>query len=371
MSREKPIRILVVDDSVLYRKILAEIVHGLPEAQLIAMASGGAAALKRLAAAPLDLVLLDVFMPEMDGVETLAAIRRDFPEVAVIMIGGASTRDSDVIVQALEMGALDFIAKPEGADAEESQSALMEDIRRALRLVQIRRHTRPAPRSSETEASPPAPAARTPMPSTFEWVLIGVSTGGPNALNAIIPRLPGDLGCPILLVQHMPSHFTASLAEHLERHSALAVREAVDNEPILPNTVYIAPGGRHMTVRNKAADPTKFCIGLNDTPPVNSCRPAVDVLFRSAAAAARGGILAVILTGMGEDGAAGMAALKRRGCYCLVQDEKTSVIYGMPRAVAERGLADEILPLDAIASRIETLVNKRGTSASRAALSGN
>ena len=364
------IRVFIADDTVIYRKILSDAVAALPDAEVVGIASNGAMALKKLAQVDADLALLDVFMPEMNGVETLRGIRKDFPSVAVVMISGATNRDADITIEALELGALDFIPKPTGMSQEESLQTLTDDLRRIFRLLNIRRWTRNAPSDrTATVATTPKPFAHSPpptapsgsRPTSFEIVVIGVSTGGPNALNAVIPKLPGDLGCPILLVQHMPPCFTASLADHLARQSALAVREAKDRETVLPNTVYIAPGGRHMIVRPFASGPAKLQISLNDTPPVNSCRPAVDVLFRSVAANVQGGVLSVILTGMGEDGAAGVATLKRRGCYSLAQDEKTCVVYGMPRAIIEKGLADEALPLEDIAERITALVKNRIT----------
>ncbi len=361
MAGEDKIQVLIVDDTVIYRKILADAVASLPETEVIGTAPSGTLALRKMEQARPDLVLLDVFMPEMDGVETLRHIRQSFPDTAVVMVSGATTRDAEVTIQALELGALDFIPKPTGAAANESMRQIADNLRRVLRLLSIRRLARRPALSTAAPAAPtpPPPPRVSVKPANFGIVVIGVSTGGPNALAALVPRLPANLGCPVLIVQHMPPHFTASLAQHLSHLSALPVREAQDNELVAANTVLIAPGGRHMTVRADPANATQLLIALNDSPPVNSCRPAVDVLFRSVAAHFNGGILSVILTGMGEDGAAGVAALKRKSCWSLAQDEKTCVVYGMPRALVERGLADEVVPLDALADRITALVKRR------------
>ncbi|HLO65401.1 MAG TPA: CheB methylesterase domain-containing protein, partial [Holophaga sp.] len=199
-------------------------------------------------------------------------------------------------------------------------------------------------------------------PSRFDVVAIGVSTGGPNALAEVIPHLPADLGVPVLVVQHMPPFFTASLAEHLAKASRLAVSEAIEGEPVLPNHVYIAPGGKHMTVRRMGGAEGPAIVGLNENPPENSCRPSVDVLFRSVAAQYEGNILGVVMTGMGSDGCEGVRAMKRRGCHVLTQSEDTCVVYGMPLAVDEAGLSDEQVPLPRLASRIAYLVSSGRTS---------
>jgi two-component system chemotaxis response regulator CheB len=190
----------------------------------------------------------------------------------------------------------------------------------------------------------------------IDLVAIGVSTGGPNALQEVVPQLPQDFPLPILTVQHMPPMFTASLAARLDAISAIRVVEGSDGEPIDRGTLYIAPGGRHMVVRRNADN--RRVLGLTDSPPVNSCRPAVDVLLRSLAMMYGGHVLTVILTGMGSDGLAGGTAVRRKGGYAIVQDEKTSVIWGMPGAVAEADQADEIVPLSRMAARITEIVEK-------------
>lgn len=358
-EENRSIRVLIVDDTVLYRSILTKALSALPNVEVIGAVASGELALKKLAQVEVDLVFLDVFMPGMSGVETLQQIRKDYPNINMVMVSGVATNDAEVTIQALHDGALDFIPKPKEKSVEDSMRVITEDITRVLRVVRMRGlpkiETKPltAPQVEPPVVVQPKISIK---PAKFDFVLIGVSTGGPNALSVVIPALPKDLNCPVLLVQHMPPIFTASLADHLGKKSALQVKEGRENEPIIPGTVWIAPGGKHMIIKRDERNLGGFAIALNENPPVNSCRPAVDVLFRSVAENVTGGVLAVILTGMGEDGTAGVAALKRRSCYCLAQDEKTSVVYGMPRMVAEKGWADEILPLEGIAPRIATLV---------------
>ncbi len=369
-----PLRIMVVDDTVTYRRILSDVVEGLGDAEVVATAPQGRLALARLEQGPMDMVLLDLEMPEMDGLETLGHIRRLYPEIAVVMISGQNARAAQATIQALGMGALDFVRKPEGNDPETSRQELKETLRPLLRHVRMRRNLRsesPAPARATAKVAaappttlPPAIPAAPPsvrLPSRFEVLGVGVSTGGPNALGDFIPALPKDFPLPILLVQHMPPGFTASLAEHLDKRSAIQVCEASEGEVIRPGKAYIAPGGRHMVVRRRpsqASEPDALIVGLNDNPPENSCRPSVDVLFRSMAAQYEGSILSVIMTGMGNDGCEGVRAMKRHGCHSLTQTAESCVVYGMPLAVDEAGLSDERVPLAALAYRVNQLASR-------------
>ncbi len=372
-----PLSVLVVDDTVVYRKILSEVAGAFPDVGPVVTAPQGRLALAKMEASPADLVLLDVEMPEMDGLETLMQLRKRWPETAVVMISGANAHNRETTVRALEMGAMDFLCKPDGNDVEANRNNLRETLRPLLRHVQMRRnlqgnpmappqspapprHTVPIP----TAKAPPAPTARPhARPNRFDVLVLGVSTGGPNALGEVIPGLPGNLGIPVFIVQHMPPGFTASLARHLNEKSALTVKEATEGEPVLPNTVYVAPGGRHMIVRRftHGSGETSLVVGLNDNPPENSCRPSVDVLFRSVAAQYEGNILSVVMTGMGSDGLEGVKALRRRGCFTLTQSEGTCVVYGMPMAVDEAGLSDESIPLPLLATRITHLIQRPGS----------
>jgi len=374
---DQRLRVLIVDDTVVYRRILSDVVEAMPDVVLVGTAPHGRLAIAKLEQTPADLVLLDVEMPEMNGLETLRVIRRSYPATSVVMISGANLSSAETTMRCLDMGALDFLRKPEGADAEASRSELRDKLRPLVRHAQTRinlaqgsgvRPGAPAPRGPQAAPAPAAPAVPAapklgrlaPLPGRIDVVGIGVSTGGPNALAELIPRLPADFPVPILLVQHMPPLFTASLAEHLDQKSAINVREARDGEAVLPGRVYIAPGGKHMVLRRLPDDggPVAPIIGLNENPLENSCRPSVDVLFRSLAAQYDGNMLAVVMTGMGTDGCEGVRAMKRRGCHCLTQSEASCIVYGMPLAVDEAELSDEQVPLDRLADRITQLVRR-------------
>lgn len=352
------IRTLIVDDTVIYRKILSEVVSQFPFLESAGTAPTGAIALRKMKQTPVDLVLLDVNMPDMDGVETLKLIRHNHPYTMVIMISGVNCRSTKTTISALELGAIDFVRKPEGNDYKSNFQRLVNDLSPVIKLAQMRLTTHSSSIVSKSLVDKHLPNKKQPLvldrnaavPDRFAVLTIGVSTGGPEALKKLIPLLPKALPVPVFLVQHMPPTFTKSLAESLDKKSSLQVVEAVEEQIVKPGTVYIAPGGRHMVVREKGGT---VCTGITDGPPENSCRPSVDVLFRSIASVyGSKGILAAVLTGMGADGLKGMRALKRRGCFCITQNEKSCVVYGMPRAVDEAGLSDKSLPLEEIAQEI-------------------
>jgi two-component system chemotaxis response regulator CheB len=357
-----PIRTLVVDDTVTYRKIVSEIVSSLSEIELIGTAPNGMIALKKLAQSKTDLVFLDVHMPDMDGVETLKRIRTDFPDVTVVMMSGISSRNTSDTIEALQSGAIDFIRKPDSNDFHANNLQLKNDILSVIKMMELKKgsmHFR-APRQSTIHRPQLQPGAAFPRTSTlksmsFEVCVIGVSTGGPEALNKLVPAIPANFPIPILVVQHMPPHFTRSLAESLNKKSKLRVIEAPENELIKRGTVYIAPGGKHMVVRNSS---NSFVIGHSDSPPENSCKPSVDVLFRSVASYYTSGVLAIVLTGMGNDGCSGVRSLKRQKCYCITQQESSCVVYGMPRAVDEAALSDQSLPIESIAPEMVSLTSR-------------
>lgn len=367
------LKILIVDDAVIYRQILTRIVSGFDGVVLMGTAPNGRIALGKVALNPPDLVLLDAFMPELDGLETLKVLKADYPQVDVVMLSGLDHETADLTVKALEAGALDFIPKPRKSEAAENAAELRGALARLIPVARSHKYVRQIQNLSGTKpARPAAPAARSapePIPPAspppaprsrfgrIDVVAIGVSTGGPNALQMVVPRLAADFPVPILVVQHMPPMFTASLAERLNAASAIRVREGADGEFPRPGVMYLARGGRHMVARR--APDGQVALGLTDAPPVNSCRPSVDVLLRSLGMAYDGRVLSVILTGMGNDGLAGVTALARRGGYTLVQDQATSVVWGMPGAVVEAGKADEVVPLGLVAERIARLVSRR------------
>lgn len=343
-------RVLVVDDSTLYRKIISDALAGLSDVQILT-APSGPIALSMLEAAPVDLVLLDIHMPEMSGPEVLEIIVRKYPRTPVVVFSGGVDRDASVTIRALETGALDFIQKPNADSMEQGKKTLQLQMRRVVDLARLRMGSVPIPDSTAAAQLPPRPRISR-VPRSPELLLIGSSTGGPNALQEVLTRLPSNFPVPILVVQHMPPKFTTTLAAHIDRLSPLQVSEVLDGHIPKPGEVLFAPGGSHLKlVRNPAG---KLVARLTDEPPVNSCRPSVDVLFESAAACGLRGVITVILTGMGDDGASGVAAL-RAACptWCIIQNAATCVVYGMPAAIERRRLEDQILPLRDIAPRLQ------------------
>ncbi len=353
------IRVLVVDDAVVMRKLIADVLSAEPDIEIAGVAAHGRLAVARIPQVNPDCVTLDVEMPEMDGIETLVEIRKHWPRLPVIMFSTLTQRGASGTLEALSRGATDYVTKPSNignfeAAVERLRNELVPKIRLHCERVESSRAPQPPPR--------PAVAARK-IPGPPRAVVIASSTGGPNALAHLLPALGGRPGVPIFIVQHMPPVFTAMLAERLNGASALEVREAAGAEVVRPNCVYVAPGGKHMTVRQSAEGPR---IELNEDPPENSCRPAADPLFRSVAAAYEGRVLGLVLTGMGQDGLRGAQTLVESGGEVLIQDQETSVVWGMPGAVSGAGLAAEILPLGEIAGavlkRLPVLPDLRGAA---------
>lgn len=349
-------RILVVDDSALYRKLLTEAASSAPGTEAVAVSSGDFA-LKRLESETFDLVLLDVFMEGMNGPQVLEKIKSLHPKLPVVMVSGATGRDAEITLSCLASGAMDFIPKPAGSSFEAGMENLKADIRKVSSLARLRSSMASAPKleAIRTPAHTAQNSLKRLQPPPFpELLLIGVSTGGPLALAKILPVISAKIPVPILLVQHMPPGFTKSLAEQLDKSSALTIKEAAEGDLPVAGQALFAPGGFHMEVHRNADG--KFQVHLTSAPPVHSCRPSVDVLFDSAAKCKLRGVIAVILTGMGTDGADGVASLKV-SCpsWCIAQDAATSTVYGMPQAIAQRDLHDEILPLQEIAPRINKL----------------
>lgn len=373
------LRVLVADDSVLFRRALSEVLGSLPDVEVVGSVSNGKLALQRVRELQPDLLTLDMEMPEMDGLAVLDALRQTKAGVEIIVVSALTRQGGQLTLRALEKGAFDFITKPVSASVEQSREAIRRELAPRIRALAHRLEVRHILRVKPVGTPPPprpAPVSalssrqsldsiagrmnRLAAPSTVpELVLIGVSTGGPNALARILPALPGTIGVPILIVQHMPPVFTQSLAESLASKCAIRVREAAPGDTLVPNTAYIAPGGRQMRLA-PGPDGAKV-LQITDDPPENNCRPAVDYLFRSVANSFPGRAMGVILTGMGSDGTLGLRLLKRHGCFVIAQDEASCTVYGMPKAAVEAGVADVVLPLEAIAARITTTV--RGAKA--------
>jgi two-component system, chemotaxis family, protein-glutamate methylesterase/glutaminase len=370
-----PAQVLIVDDSRIFRAALEASLAGQEDIAIVGSVFSGEKALEFIKASPPNLVTLDVEMPGIGGLETLRAIQRinaeraPGREVGVIMVSAYTKRGADITVQALQAGAFDFVAKPSGSQAEENAQILRQQLLGKIRLYMAQRHRKlaamdpaaapPPQRVGQISRSSPASLLPTPHRKAIRVIVIAASTGGPKALETLLPDLVRRVDLPIMVVQHMPPKFTQSLAESLARLSGSAVAEARDGEAVCEKSVYIAPGGKHLLLRS---DQGRWLIGVNEQSPENGCRPSADVLFRSAAAAAQGGVLAIVLTGMGRDGTAGLGAIRRAGGLALVQDELTSVVWGMPGSAVEAGLADEVLPLGAIATAVEALVAPNRTN---------
>lgn len=370
------LKILVVDDTITYRQILSNLVSKIEKVELIGTAPNGKIALSKIELNQPDLVLLDISMPVMDGLETLKQIKKSGPEIDVIMVSGMDRGNANLTMKALSLGALDFIPKPETSSPEESLTILQRSLVPLISLVRTRKYARKIRGISAEEEKIITPTIiqkqavftrdvskvhtvepeRRQKINKIDIVGIGVSTGGPNALQNFVSKIDKDFPVPILTVQHMPPTFTASLAERLDKESEISVSEGKQGEVVQRGRMYIAPGGYHMVVRKDAID--NLILGINDSPPVNSCRPSVDVLFRSIAMAYGGNVLTVVLTGMGNDGASGVATIRRKGGYSIVQDQESSVVWGMPGAVVEAKAVDEIVPLDNMAERIMEIVEK-------------
>lgn len=363
-------RAMVVDDSVLFRRVMAEVLASFPGMEVVGSASNGKIALSRLDEWQPDLITLDLEMPELDGMAVLDAIQKSKRKVEIIVISAVTRQGGQLTMRALEKGAFDFITKPDTSDAAQSRAAIRRDLEPRLRALSRRQEIRKILGSGGATPPPPPPApkaaaaagslndvagrmGRLVTPGKPEMVLIGVSTGGPAALTSLLPELPGNLGVPVLIVQHMPPIFTQSLAESLAQRCKIGVREASQGEVVEPNVAYIAPGGKQM--RLAVAEGRKV-LQITDDPPENNCKPAVDYLFRSAANLFPGRSTAVILTGMGSDGTIGIKLLKRHGCFVIAQDEASCVVYGMSKSAVDAGVTDVVLPLPAIAGKIVSTV---------------
>jgi two-component system chemotaxis response regulator CheB len=360
-----PFRVLVADDSVLFRRVITEALASIPDVEVVGSAANGRLALQQVRELKPDLLTLDIEMPGMDGLQVLDALRQSGEDIMVIVVSALTSRGGSLTMQALEKGALDFITKPDGNGTAESRSAIVKELAQRLPALANRRAIRKILKQNQRQPPPPVSPSERKTADTGqtmdslnriatarkpEMVLIGVSTGGPNALAQLLPAIPGNIGVPFFVVQHMPPIFTRSLADSLSSKCALRVREASHNEQAGPGTVYIAPGGKQMRIAAGTGD--SKTIEITDDPPENNCKPAVDYLFRSVALRFPGRAMAVILTGMGSDGTLGLRLLKRNGCRIIAQDEASCVVFGMPKAAIDAGVVDMVLPIEAIAPKI-------------------
>ena len=358
----KPRTVLVVDDSALIRTMVREVIAAYGDFVVVGTARDGADAIRQVRELNPDIVTLDIEMPGMDGIATLRELMRDAPR-PIVMLSGAETRgDVDLTLLALELGAVDFVRKPNAAGTQQVHQ-VAERLHEALRAAAIV-NLRGAAASAGMPAIRRTPGGlRRVTPDTRAAraaVAIASSTGGPRALMEVIPGFGRDLDAAVLIAQHMPPGFTAGLARRLNDESVLAVTEARDGEPLLPNHVYVAPGGWHMRVRSaKQGVGHGARIVLDDSPTVWGVRPAADLLFVSVAELFGSSSVGVVLTGMGRDGSAGLAAIRAAGGGAVVQDRDSATIYGMPLAALESAGADRVVPLTNVATAVADVLHAR------------
>lgn len=352
------VRVLVVDDSAVMRRLLSEAIASEPSLELAGTAGNGRSALAMIDRLQPDIVTLDIEMPFLNGFETLKEIRAKYPKLPVIMCSSLTSRGATATIECLSFGASDYVTKPERVSNLDMGIQVLKDtlITKVLALCTkgngASRSVKTAPHTGTAYAQPTA--------GSIDIVAIGCSTGGPKALAEILPFLPADFPLPVVIVQHMPAEFTRALSERLTGICQLPVYEACEGAELAPATMWIARGDYHMTVVRQG---TRVMLSTPQTDPENFCRPAVDVLFRSLADVYGGRVLAAVLTGMGQDGLRGCTRLAELGAQVIVQDEASSVVWGMPGFVARAGLAQAILPLNQIASEISLRVNASRSAA--------
>jgi two-component system chemotaxis response regulator CheB len=366
-AKDAPLRVMIVDDSVVIRGMIARWIEAEPGLQVAASLRNGRDAVDQLERINPDVAVLDIEMPELDGISALPLLLAKRRDLVVIMASTLTRRNAEVSLKALSLGAADYVPKPESAreagTVEEFRRDLMQKIRQ---LGKAKRRMAPLSRPGSLTPSPPlrtaeraashAPHAFTLRPFSHvlpKALVIGASTGGPQALMTLVAKIgPVIDRFPVLITQHMPATFTTILAEHLARTSGRPAREGVHGEPVKQGCIYLAPGGYHMTVTSQGAGAT---ISIDNGPPVNFCKPAVDPLFASAAQFWQAATFGLVLTGMGADGAQGGKAIVAAGGSVIAQDEASSVVWGMPGAAAQAGICSSVLPLDQIAPKLVRL----------------
>jgi two-component system chemotaxis response regulator CheB len=346
----RPIRVLVVDDSAVIRKVLCDGLAPDAALEVVGTAANGRIALAKIPLVNPDIVTLDVEMPEMDGLETLAALRKIYPKLPVIMFSTVTERGAAITLDALALGASDYVTKPNHTGSlEATLRQLRAELIPKIKALCATRLSVPVVTNAAVAGARRADLQTKREFSRVDVLAIGTSTGGPNALAALLPTIPENFAVPIVIVQHMPPLFTRLLAGRLDQRSGLNVREGVDGEVLKPGDVRIAPGDFHMIVEKKGG---ALVLALNQNAPENYCRPAVDPLFRSVANACGASVLAVVLTGMGSDGSSGAQYIREKGGQILVQDQASSIVWGMPGQIATAGLADGTYALKSMAAEI-------------------
>lgn len=346
MSLNK-VRVLVVDDSALMRKLIPQMIETDGSIEVVGTAMDGNFCLKKIEELHPNVVTLDLQMPGMNGIDTLKEIMRRHP-LPVIVVSSHSVEGASITFKALGLGAFDFVTKPQDATAHMTEAS--RELIAKIKVAAESKPVRPGISTTSPRAEKPSPA-RNALPPT-RIVAIGISTGGPQALEYLLQQLPPDFPGSIAIVQHMPEGFTDMFARRLDELCALRVKEAQSGDVLQAGRVLICPGSRHMAVKRL---PTSDVIVLNDDPPVNGHRPSVDVLFRSVAAEYGRSAAAILMTGMGDDGAEGLGAVRKAGGMTIAQSEESCVVFGMPKAAIERGYATRVVPLDVLSATIQAL----------------
>jgi len=375
----EPLRVLVVDDTIVYRKIVSDVLSAIPGVMVVGSANNGKIALSRIQSLKPDLLTLDVEMPEMNGLQVLEHIRKGNLDTEAIMLSTLTVKGGEMTIKALELGAFDFIPKPQEGTMAENMAAVTALLTPMIRNIQKRIETKKRIREKYQSGKPltfptapldiaiPQRMESRPLParpfssgirSRSEIVAIGISTGGPNALSRMMPMLPADINVPIVIVQHMPPLFTQSLANSLNAKCNIAVREAKHGDILEPNVALIAPGGKQMRIAAHG-DGKRRLVQITDDPPLNSCKPSADYLFFSVATHYVGRATGVIMTGMGSDGTKGLKLMRENGAGIIAQSEETCTVYGMPKEPIESGIVDTIAPLDRIAEEIVKTLKPR------------
>jgi two-component system, chemotaxis family, protein-glutamate methylesterase/glutaminase len=343
-------RVIVCDDSLVIRGAIARMLEADPEILVVARVANGQAALDQLKRTPADVMVLDIEMPVMDGLTALPLLLRADPGLRIIMASTLTTRGADIALRALRLGAADYLPKPSSIGTVGDESFRRDLVEKVKGLARLRRRAaQPARATAPTVGTKLRPAAVMPP----KLLAVGSSTGGPQALFSLVQGLGQTLQVPVVLTQHMPSTFTPILAQHITKLGGMACAEAADGEALLAGRLYLAPGDRHLLVETTRG---AMRARLSADPPENFCRPSVDPMLRSAAAACEGRVLVAMLTGMGQDGLAGTRRVIEAGGTAVAQDEATSVVWGMPGAVAQAGLCHAVLPLPRIAAKLLELL---------------
>ena len=353
----EPLKVLVVYDSALFRQTVCAALEQIAGVQMIGTAADGAEAIDKIRSLQPDVLTLDVEMPMMNGIETLRKMNELQFEARAIMLSSLTAAGAQVTLDALFEGAFDFIAKPQGG-AMATRDRLRMALTEKLDAFRIYKQTRKLPPAQPFVSRQPVAQPATQnhlLRQECRAVLIGISTGGPKALRHVLPRLDAEFPVPVIVIQHMPANYTSLMAVRLTQECPLPTVEAEEGSVIARGKIYVAPGGRHLSLYREG---DRVVSRLTDDPPVHSCRPSIDYTFQSAVEAYDGKVLAVIMTGMGRDGATGCQLVKSRGGTVFTQDAETSAVYGMPKAVNDAGIADRILPLGRIAAAITRHVNR-------------